>query len=57
MPGKQTLYLALGALVITLIIRLTVFTDDCNLLIVAVTFIAAFSLLSLLKYTIRKLRS
>ncbi len=35
---------AVTAAVATLIIRGTVFTDDCNLLIVAMTFLATFAL-------------
>lgn len=52
---KQTFYAALASIIITIIIRFTVFTSDSNLLIVAATFIVVFIILSLAIYLFRKI--
>lgn len=44
------------ALVITFAVRLTVFGDDCNLLVVGVTFFAAFVMVYILINIIKKIR-
>lgn len=47
---KQTFYAALASIIITIIIRFTVFTSDCNLLIVAATFIVIFIFLYIIVF-------
>lgn len=44
------------AIVITLAVRLTVFDDDCNLLVVGMTFLAAFAVVYILMWIIRQIR-
>lgn len=44
------------AIVITLAVRLTVFGDDCNMLVVGMTFLAAFVVVYILMQIIRQIR-
>ncbi len=55
MNPKTRNILAAGvvAAVATLIIRVTVFTDDCNLLVVSFTFLATFAVASAIIWIFR----
>lgn len=51
---KTNLLIAMIAVCLTLLIRLSVYTDDCNLLIVSATFLLIYVSLSLIYLVGRK---
>ncbi len=53
---RRTIGAAAGAAAIALVMRLTVFTDDCNLLIMGATFLLSFALILVAIAVSRKLR-
>ncbi len=48
---------AVLAIIFTMVIRITVYTEDCNLLVVGLTFLLSFCVFSLMAYCYRKLRN